>query len=105
MGEEEVMGALDAELSAATAKALGEISVKSLYVIQWETSLTWAGRALAAYEMYTHHRDPHWLSDASEYAHEALEHAALAGPHIYGPVYAYLHETMTAAAAVPPLGV
>lgn len=95
---------LDAELDAAMTKAFRELSQKSLYVVQCETAVTWTGRALAAYEMFTHHRDPQWLSDAREYAHEALEHAALAGPHIYGPVHARLHGAMTSALSMPRAG-
>jgi hypothetical protein len=90
------MGALDAQLSAATAKAMEELSHKTIYVVQCETAVTWSGRALAAYTMYAQTGKPVWLSDASEYAHEALEHAALAGPHIYGPVFECLHEAKAA---------
>jgi hypothetical protein len=98
------MGALDAQLNAATAKALEELAHKTIYVVQCETALTWSGRALAAYAMYAQTGEPRCLSDAGEYAHEALEHAALAGPHIYGPVYARLHDMMMSVMSIPPSG-
>jgi hypothetical protein len=53
-------------------KALKELQQKSLQDIQVETALTWAGRACAA-------ADLNRFTDASEYAHEAIEHAALSG--------------------------
>jgi len=53
-------------------RAIDELSVKSLADIQVETALTWAGRACAASHMGR-------LADAVEYAHEAIEHAALSG--------------------------
>ncbi len=54
------------------AKALIELRTKSLNAIQIETALTWCGRACAAAQMGN-------LMDAREYAHEAVEHAALSG--------------------------
>jgi hypothetical protein len=99
------MGTLDAQLSAATAKAVEELSVKSIYVVQCETAVTWAGRALAAYSMYGHTGKLQWLLDAGEYAHEALEHAALAEPHLYEGVFARLHDAKLAVAAIPPVEV
>lgn len=51
-------------------KALTELSEKSLHDIQVETALTWCGRACAAAQMGL-------PEDAKEYAHEAIEHAAL----------------------------
>lgn len=96
------MGVLD--LSAAIAKAMEELSVKSLYVIQCETSVTWAARALAAYTMYASTGRPQWLLDATEYAHEALEHAALAGPHIYESIFTRLHDAQVGVASVPLAG-
>ena len=52
-------------------KALTELCEKSLNDIQIETALTWCGRACAAAQL----KDP----NATEYAHEAIEHAALSG--------------------------
>ncbi len=52
--------------------AMDELSQKSLMQIQCETAITWAYRAWAAYQM----QKP---LDAVEYAHEAVEHAALCG--------------------------
>lgn len=53
-------------------KGLTEIEGKSLHQIQVETALTWAGRACAAASVDRH-------DDAHEFAHEAIEHAALSG--------------------------
>jgi hypothetical protein len=54
------------------AKALDELKKKSLTEIQVETALVWCGRACAAAELGLQ-------VDAVEYAHEAIEHAALSG--------------------------
>ena len=51
-------------------RALEELSRKSLRDVQRETALVWCGRACAAKRMGL-------ITDAHEYAHEALEHAAL----------------------------
>lgn len=53
-------------------KALDELKRKSLIEIQIETALVWCGRACAAERLGL-------LVDAVEYAHEAIEHAALSG--------------------------
>lgn len=53
-------------------KAQGELAEKSLHDIQVETALTWCGRACVAARMGL-------AADAKEYAHEAIEHAALSG--------------------------
>ena len=53
-------------------EALGELQAMTLKQIQVETAYKWAGRALAAANLGRGH-------DAIEYAHEALEHAALSG--------------------------
>lgn len=53
-------------------RAAEELTQKTLNDIQVETALVWAGRAYAAAQMRK-------LADAVEYAHEAIEHAALSG--------------------------
>lgn len=53
-------------------KAAIELRQKSLNDIQVETAKTWAGRAIVAADLGL-------LHDAIEYAHEAIEHAALSG--------------------------
>lgn len=73
-------------MSEGQAKALEELQRKSLQQIQFDTAVTWANRAWAARRlaqvsaaqgdsnsamMYSH--------DATEYEHEAIEHAALCG--------------------------
>ena len=51
---------------------LRDVQAKTLTEIQVETAYVWAGRACAAASMHMH-------DDAREYAHEAIEHAALSG--------------------------
>lgn len=53
-------------------RALTELQTKSIEQIQSETAYIWAYRAWAARELGL-------TLDASEYFHEALEHAALTG--------------------------
>jgi hypothetical protein len=52
--------------------AQAELTHKSLTDVQVETAYKWAARACAAH--YLGH-----IEDAVEYAHEAIEHAALSG--------------------------
>lgn len=66
--------------------ALQELREKSLGRIQEETAYTWAYRASAAHGLAVqaqnrgeHALAHHWMHDATEYAHEAIEHAALCG--------------------------
>ncbi len=66
--------------------ALDELRTKSLSAIQQETAFTWAYRAAAAHSVIVeaqargqHDLAHRWMHDATEYAHEALEHAALCG--------------------------
>jgi len=65
------------ELFEAIDKAHDELSVSTLDDVQRRTAFTWAGRALVAYEFFDQTGDIRWLLDGAEYAHEALEHAAL----------------------------
>lgn len=60
------------DLSEQIKKAAAELRIKSLKDIQVETAKTWAGRACVAAGMGRE-------QDAIEYAHEAIEHAALSG--------------------------
>lgn len=62
-----------------------DIKEKSLAEIQKDTAYTWASRALASYKTLENTGLWEWNHDAEEYAHEALEHAALIGethPHV-----------------------
>ena len=52
--------------------ALVELRKKTLRQIQVETAYKWSGRACAAAMLGR-------MDDAEEYAHEAIEHAALSG--------------------------
>lgn len=60
-----------------------ELRHKTLHDIQRETAWKWCARACAAAS--------HGLHDATEYAHEAIEHAALCGDdELLGAVRSYL---------------
>lgn len=61
------------------AKADAELRAKSLADIQLDTAYTWASRAVVAMRFYQNTGETRWWSDAREYAHEAIEHAALNG--------------------------
>lgn len=98
------MSTLDARLTVAMHKALEELSRKTLLDIQTDTAVTWAGRAVAAYQIYMGTRSLEDLMAAEEFAHESLEHAALAGPHVYMEVLECLHGAKIAVSAVPPAG-
>ena len=63
--------ALRSALDLAALEAMTELRTKSLRAVHVETAIRWCGRAIAARAMGRH-------DDAREYAHEALEHAALA---------------------------
>lgn len=56
----------------AIEDGLAELRKKTLHQIQVETAIKWCGRACAAALMGR-------MDDAEEYAHEAIEHAALSG--------------------------
>lgn len=71
---------LDEMLEIAANKAMAEIAHTTLEEIQWATAITWAGRSLAAYTVYAETGDVNMLLEAEEFGHEAIEHAALAGP-------------------------
>lgn len=65
-------------------EACEELAHKSQDQIQIDTALTWAYRACAAYKFARECKDAgqmgdslKWLFDASEYEHEAFEHAGL----------------------------
>jgi hypothetical protein len=79
------MDPLEAQLDAACSKAMTELATQSLEDVQRSTAITWAGRALASYIMFMQTGDIHRLLDASEYHHEALEHASLdtTNAHLY----------------------
>lgn len=64
--------AADPYLSEYVRQALVELTRKSLQTIQLETAMVWYGRAVAAVQLGK-------PADAIEYAHESIEHAALAG--------------------------
>jgi hypothetical protein len=70
---------LPENFSDMVAHASLDVQARTLGVIQRDTSVTWAARAEAALVMYSQTRVPHWLSDATEYYHESIEHAALSG--------------------------
>ena len=57
-------------LKKSIEASLVELEQKSLQQIQVETAIKWAGRACAAAMLDRH-------DEAHEFAHEAIEHAAL----------------------------
>ena len=61
------------DIFKATEEALTELKGKEMRQIQIETAAKWCGRALAARMMGLSERD------VTEFAHEAVEHAALSG--------------------------
>jgi hypothetical protein len=67
----------DFDLRVSQARA--DVTTRALGTIQKETAITWAARAVASLRLYHETRQPKWYSDAEEYYHEAIEHAALSG--------------------------
>lgn len=61
------------DLTKSTLEAMEELADKDIKLIQIETAAKWCGRALAAKLMNLPERD------VTEFAHEAIEHAALSG--------------------------
>lgn len=61
------------DIFKATEEALAELQEKGMRQIQVETAAKWCGRALAARMLGLSERD------TTEFAHEAVEHAALSG--------------------------
>ena len=61
------------DIFKATEEAITELQEKGLKQIQVETAAKWCGRALAARILGLAERD------VTEFAHEAVEHAALSG--------------------------
>ena len=61
------------DINKAVKDALQELVQKDLDQIQVETAVKWCGRSIAAQMMG---RDE---KEITEYAHEAVEHAALSG--------------------------
>lgn len=60
------------DLTEHVERGLRELRRKGLRQIQFDTALVWCGRAIAAARLGE-------VDDAIEYAHEAIEHAALSG--------------------------
>lgn len=60
-----------AQIEGAVEKAKSELKDKTLKEVQIATAITWCGRACFAADKKS--------EDAVEYAHEAIEHAALSG--------------------------
>jgi hypothetical protein len=84
---------LEAFLGDAMNKAMGELQEKSMEQIQHETAITWAGRALASYTLFERTGDLQKLLDGEEFAHEAVEHASLAGsPGFSDLIAAHVHD-------------
>lgn len=60
--------------------ARAELSSKSCEQIEGETAAKWACRAVVAYEAFVQTGDRSYFASYAVHAHEALEHAAEAGP-------------------------
>lgn len=62
-------------------KAKQELQQKTLQQIQRDTALSWGARTMAVIEFSDQAKSQtellHWMVDAHEYYHEALEHGAL----------------------------
>jgi hypothetical protein len=86
------MKTLNAQLHDAYEAALSELSHVTLPQIQLSTALTWAGRALASYTLYAQTGDLHRLVDATEYHHEAVEHASGADARTCATIAAVLED-------------
>lgn len=84
------MDILSAQLAAAADKAMVELRGKTIERVQHETAIAWAGRALASYALLAETGELQRLLDASEYEHEALEHAALADPSLCSAIALHL---------------
>ena len=69
----------EAILGEAMNEAMGELQQQTMEKIQHRTAITWAGRSLASYILFERTGDLQKLIDAEEFAHEAIEHASLAG--------------------------
>lgn len=61
-------------------EARSELRTKSKAQIELETANKWTARAIAAYELASQTGLFFWIVDAHLYEHEAIEHAAEAGP-------------------------
>ena len=61
-------------LEVYVKRAVHDLRGKTLRDVQIETALTWCGRAVVASAISP--------SDAGEYGHEAVEHAALSGDDV-----------------------
>ena len=70
---------LPANFQDMVHQAEADVRTRTLGVIQRDTAITWAARAEAALNQFAGTRAPRWLSDATEYYHESIEHAALSG--------------------------
>lgn len=73
------LGVMPPNLGTATLDALGELSTTSITTIQYRTAVTWAGRAMASFQLFQETGDITRLLDGEDFMHEALEHAALSG--------------------------
>lgn len=66
-----------AHLQMAVDLAIHEVLAKSAAEIEAETAFKWASRAAACYRLYYQTRKASWIERATDYSHEALEHAAM----------------------------
>jgi hypothetical protein len=71
-------------------EARRELLNKSKTQIEEETAIKWGARAIAAYSLFAESGDLEAFADATEYHHEALEHAS--DTPILGSILAALSE-------------
>lgn len=74
-------------------EAIAELNKRSKSDIESETAWRWAARAIAALQMAERTDGAmriHWMAQAVEYGHEAVEHAGSAGLDVLRDVHARL---------------
>jgi hypothetical protein len=89
------MAAFEVELADEVHKAGQELLSHSIEDIHRLTAIAWCGRTIAAYSLYVSTGNRRFLLDAADYEHEAIEHAALAGPDVYHEVFGYVRSART----------
>lgn len=70
---------MNSAMQKAVSEGFDELAKKSLRQIQVDTAYKWAGRACAAAALSMENPNTDYARDCLEYAHEAIEHAALCG--------------------------
>jgi len=82
------------ELQSILAEAREEVLAKSHARIEEDTAWKWAARAIACHALWKETREDHWIEEAEDYRHEAIEHAAFANDGVLATVRRWI-ETRT----------